>query len=300
MLGNFCSSNIWGHGLFKGDWPEKERLLAKQQWNICSQLPSSAAGFDLWWCLPAGSLLQLVIWLKGLCQSRSVILSFLNNNVILFSFVLQNCGFPFPLTFVSYVTLLSPLLTLSPLFFFSQRWCHPRVSISLPFVSVCTPHIPLTLLNTTLSSLLLRHATFLTSAGDRVHGSVIFGQRTYRQPAFNSWIQVRRRKAIETKQLHQWSTQSHSQLCFICWKAQRRLWWYQAWIPVWYSQMSDADELAEIFPFFFFSFSTDVRGNTKNTPYSLTQSWCSWCVAQYEIYDCISLLLENLIVGHIN
>lgn len=62
----FCDASILGHWPFGRDCPKELQLLAQQQWTICCQLPSSTAGFDLWWCLSTGSLFQLVIWLKTL------------------------------------------------------------------------------------------------------------------------------------------------------------------------------------------------------------------------------------------
>lgn len=92
----------------------------------------------------------------------------------------------------------------------------PSLFLFFPLpVSVCSLDIPFDFPQPDVErSLFLRHATFLTSAGDRVHGLVIFVQRTYSQLAFNSRIQVRRRKAIETKQIHQWNTH-HTVSCVL-------------------------------------------------------------------------------------
>lgn len=169
----YCT-NIWGHGLWEEDWPETELLLAKQQYNIWSQLPSSAAGFDLWWCLPARRLLQLVIWLKALAVEQCFIFSMkLKHNPCFFFALFMFCLPKSWWCVSSYVTLLAP-------FSHSQQWCHPCVSISHPlFFFFCSPaglglfslHISQTFLNAAMMrSPLFTCATFLTSAGDRCVG----------------------------------------------------------------------------------------------------------------------------------
>lgn len=83
------------------------------------------------------------------------------SNVIPLFFVYWDPGDTFPLTCVSYVTLLSPLLTHSSLFLLSAMMSLSCLHISSLFfpppVPVCSLHIPVTFLNTMLSSLLLRH-----------------------------------------------------------------------------------------------------------------------------------------------
>lgn len=258
-------SLVWTLGPFNSSvlclrtWPlggrlcQREPLLAKQQQNILNRLPSSAAGFDLWWCFSTGSLLQLVIWSKVLAHSQHYIrlcfmISKICNLIPVFFFFSPETWWccTFPLFCVSCMTLLSPFLALLlSFFFFSQWWCHP-VSISLPLffppphLSLLSSHL-FDCPNPLLSFLPESRAALLTSAGDRSSRVSCMWTKGFQKAIFNflnsgqkevQWV-------VKTKQI-QWNTQSHGHLGIICW---RLLWWYRAFIPVWSAQMADCTEL---------------------------------------------------------
>lgn len=106
------------------------------------------------------------------------------------------------LSFVLYMIFLLPLRTQSPIFSPLERWCHrcvfanvfssSRRSRSVPFIS-------LWLSPTRLWALRFWDAQRFWELEVTW---VIFGQRTCRQLALNSQIQVGRRRAMEPKQIH--------------------------------------------------------------------------------------------------